>query len=214
MVQEIRDFLSDLELDLLEKTFHPSVRAYKRGEILPIRKSEMHKVFLLLGGTAYLTVEDASGETQILNYFVKGQAIYYSAMIQPNNGHCYVAAKYPCRVASLTMNQIRSFRQTQPSGGISHLPEFIFQSSVASLQQHCHILQQKSTRNKVLSFLHFQSLRQGGPVIMLPIPYSDLADYLAVDRSSLMKEIARMCQEGLIEKHSRLITLLVTTPYF
>ena len=112
------------------------------------------------------------------------------------------------------MNQIRSFRQTQPSGGISHLPEFIFQSSVASLQQHCHILQQKSTRNKVLSFLHFQSLRQGGPVIMLPIPYSDLADYLAVDRSSLMKEIARMCQEGLIEKHSRLITLLVTTPYF
>ncbi len=214
MVKEIGGFLSDQEIELLEKTFHPSVRSYKRGEILPIRKSEMRKVFFLLCGTAYLIVEDASGETQILNYFVKGQAIYYSAMVQPNNGHCYVVAKYPCRVASLNMNQLRSFRQMPPAGSLSHLPEFIFQSCVAGLQQHCHILQQKTTRNKILAFLHFQSLHQAGPSIKLPIPYSDLADYLAVDRSSLMKEIARMCQEGLIEKQSRLITLLVTTPYF
>ena len=41
MVKEIGDFLSDQEIELLEKTFHPSVRSYKRGEILPIRKSEM-----------------------------------------------------------------------------------------------------------------------------------------------------------------------------
>lgn len=214
MVRKIRDFLSDEELVLLEKTFHPSVRTYKRGEILPIGKSELRRVCFLLGGTAYLTVEDASGETQILNYFIKGQAIYYSAMAQPNNGHCYVAAKYPCRVAFLDMNQIRSFRQTQPAGSLSHLPEFIFQSCIASLQQHCHILQQKTTRNKVLAYLHFQSLRQDSPAVKLPVPYSDLADYLAVDRSALMKELSRMCQEGLIEKQSRLITLLVTTPYF
>lgn len=214
MVQEISGFLSDQELDFIEKNFFPSIRCYKRGEILPIRKSDTERVCFLLGGTAYLTAEDAGGEKQILNYFIKGQIIHGSMIIRPGSGHSYVTAKYPCRIAFLSLDEIKEFRQSHPAGALSRLPEFIFQSCITGLQQHCYILQQKTIRNKILAFLHFQASQQKSSAISLPIPYSDLADYLSVDRSSLMKEISRMCREGLIVKKSRLIELTVTTPYF
>lgn len=212
MEQENRYFLNSQELDFIVKNLNPAIKKYNRGEILCKKDSSERRLFFLLGGTAYLTIENEFEGRQILEYFVKGQILCYDMLIQPNNGNCYAVAKYPCTAALVSLENIEKYRQTHRDTALDYLPVFIFKSSVATIQQHCHILQQKTIRNKLLTFLSCQAKRQNTFTVRLPLPYSDLADYLTVDRSALMKEISRLCSEGIIEKGSHQITLLTTTP--
>ena len=53
-----------------------------------------------------------------------------------------------------------------------------------------------------------EQLLQGSEIIELPFPYADLADYLAVDRTSMMKEIGKMKKEGLLAGKNHRLTLL------
>ena len=56
-------------------------------------------------------------------------------------------------------------------------------------------------------FLQCQSECQQSTCIHIEMPYSDLSNFLQVDRSTLMKELAKMESEELIQKNGRYITL-------
>ena len=70
------------------------------------------------------------------------------------------------------------------------------------------MLQQKSIRDKLLAFLHYQAALQNTAHLQMPIPYSDLADYLTIDRSAMMTELTKMHADGLIRKELHSIQLL------
>ncbi|MBO5485172.1 MAG: winged helix-turn-helix domain-containing protein, partial [Lachnospiraceae bacterium] len=125
------------------------------------------------------------------------------------NGHCYVFAKYPCSIAYIDPIDIIGCSQAHKDDFLCRLPGFIFRSILSSSQQHLHILQQKTIRNKLLSFFHYQAGLHTSDSFKLSIPCSDLADYLSVDRSAMMKELSRLCNDGIIEKTGRKIKLLV-----
>lgn len=208
MAHEIQYFLGVQELELLFNIFHPVVKNFERREIILKKSVKEERFCFLLSGTAYLEVENEYNSKQILDYFIKGQFFCHNMLIRPNNGNCYVIAKQPCSIAYIDPLEIEKYRQTHKDSPLSHLPAFIFQSMIFVSQQHCHILQQKTIRNKILTFLYFQARYQSSFTVRLPIPYSDLADYLAVDRSSMMKELSRMCSDGIIEKKAHHIKLL------
>lgn len=60
---------------------------------------------------------------------------------------------------------------------------------------------QKSTRDKVLSYLSLEAEKQGGPEFAIPFNRQQLADYLSVDRSAMSRELSRMKAEGLLDYH-------------
>lgn len=206
-------FLGEQELKTIVEALHPVIKRYNRGEILFKQNTEKNRFCILLDGVAYLEVVNEYETKQILEYFTKGQILCPDMIIRPYNGNCYIIAKYPCTIAYIEPFKIEKSSQTCQNEVFDYLPAFIFQSSLCLTWQHCHILQQKTIRSKLLTFLYCQAERQDSFSISLPIPYSDLSDYLAVDRSTLMKEISRLCAEGLIEKKSRQITLLSTSLY-
>ena len=58
---------------------------------------------------------------------------------------------------------------------------------------------QRTTREKVLSFLSAQALRAKSSEITIPYDRQELADYLGVERSALSRELALMKKDGLID---------------
>ncbi|MGN0376297.1 MAG: Crp/Fnr family transcriptional regulator [Suilimivivens sp.] len=208
MEHEMQYLLGIPELEMLVRIFNPAIKNYERGEII-LRKSIKERRFgFLLGGTAYLEIENEYDSKQILDYFVKGQVLCHDMLIQPNNGHCYVLAKYPCSIAYINPMEIENYCQAHKDSVLHDLPVFIFQSILSASQQHRHILQQKSIRNRLLTFFHCQAKLHASYTFKLPVPYTDLADYLAVDRSAMMKELSRLDSDGIIVKKGRRIQLL------
>ena len=56
---------------------------------------------------------------------------------------------------------------------------------------------QRTTREKLLSYLSRQAMAAGSGHFTIPYDRQALADYLGVDRSALSREMARMAREGL-----------------
>jgi len=59
-----------------------------------------------------------------------------------------------------------------------------------------------------LSYFEIMSTRNNSKTIYLPFGFSELADYLAVNRSALMREIKSLKEEGFIESKNKKIRLL------
>ncbi|MFR6258350.1 MAG: Crp/Fnr family transcriptional regulator, partial [Anaerovoracaceae bacterium] len=60
-------------------------------------------------------------------------------------------------------------------------------------------LSQRTTRDKLLSYLSEQSIKHGSSNFEIPFNRQQLADYLAVDRSAMSKELGRLRKEGILE---------------
>lgn len=70
------------------------------------------------------------------------------------------------------------------------------------------ILTKKTIRNKLLEYFKIISKRHGSKNIYLPFTFTELADYIAVDRCAMSRELKNLKDEGFIEIKSRKITLL------
>ena len=70
------------------------------------------------------------------------------------------------------------------------------------------VLEQKQIRNKLLEYFEIRQKKNRLNYIYLPFSFKDLADYLAVNRSAMFREIKYLKEERLIEIKGRKITLL------
>ena len=53
-----------------------------------------------------------------------------------------------------------------------------------------------------------ESLRQKSNSFHIPFTMSDLADYLSVDRSAMMRELKKMKEDGILSSEKRMVRLL------
>jgi len=81
-------------------------------------------------------------------------------------------------------------------------------TTTIDLNTRIELLTKKNTRDKLLSYFGILSSKKLSKKFTIPFSYTDLADYLSVDRSAMMREISYLQEEGFIEKKGKKITLL------
>ena len=77
-----------------------------------------------------------------------------------------------------------------------------------ALSQRVDVLSRRSIREKLLCYFRQLSERAGSNTFTLPFSLSTLADYIATDRSAMMRELKRLREEGTIRSDGRQFTLL------
>ena len=76
------------------------------------------------------------------------------------------------------------------------------------LNEKAGYLSQRSTREKLLSYLSAQARRAGSASFRIPFDRQQLADFLSVNRSAMSAELSRMQEEGLLRVSRSAFTLL------
>ena len=74
--------------------------------------------------------------------------------------------------------------------------------------ERIEILTKKTIRDKLLEYFNIYRKKHASKIIYLPFSFTDLADFLAVDRSAMTRELKNLKEEGFIETKGRRITLL------
>lgn len=74
--------------------------------------------------------------------------------------------------------------------------------------ERIRILEQKQIRNKLLEYFEIEHKKTRLKYINLPFAFRDLADYLAINRSAMFRELKNLKEEKFIEVNNRKITLL------
>lgn len=73
--------------------------------------------------------------------------------------------------------------------------------------ERIEVLTKKTIRDKLLTYFNILAKKQITKVITIPFTLTDLADYLSIDRSAMMREIKNLKEEGLIDSKGKKIYL-------
>lgn len=164
---------------------------------------------LVLSGSVHVVREDFWGNGNILAEIGPGEVFAESYACTGEAMQVGVVAQEPTRVLFLNVQRILT---VCPSACAHHTR--LIQSLLAVLaRQNLRLtrtlshLSQRSTREKLLSYLSSESARQGGASFTIPFNRQQLADYLSVDRSAMSSELGRMQREGLLTFSKNSFTL-------
>lgn len=81
-------------------------------------------------------------------------------------------------------------------------------TKISDQNEHINILSKKTIREKLLEYFAIQSSKNFSKTLKLPFSYTELSDYLSIDRSAMMRELKHLKEDKIIETNGRNIKLL------
>lgn len=185
-------------------------KTFSKNEVITSYIKKRNQFCILESGNADLVRYDLNGNRTIVEHFSKNDVFGEVFYTITTNNELLVEAREKCEVLFYTYDDIHSkcknnckFHQELSED----LPELIL-SKVTDLNMRIELLTKRSIRDKLIGYFTMLSTRNLSKTFSLPFSLTDLADYLSVDRSAMMRELKLLKEEGFIEKNSNKITLL------
>lgn len=186
-------------------------REYPAGRTMYSYSDGQASAAILLSGNASVVRYEASGSRTILESLGEGGIFGAGLDFHTERlGAVHVVCDGPCQVLFLNYEKmIRPCRCACPR----HLDLVQNILSILSrksrlLSERVEVLSQRSIRDKLMCYFAQLSAQAGSPAFTLPFSMMDLADFLSVNRSAMVRELKSMREDGLIAMTKREVTLL------
>ena len=200
--------LSDFEviLEKMSKCVNAKKRTFMNGETILSFGNKRKIIGIILSGNADLRKIDIKGFETILENLSKGD-IFSEMFIEINDDPTYLVATKETEV--LFIDYYHIFNDCK----INCLNHKIVVNTIIDMLMHktvqlsnkISILSSRTTREKILSYL--QTEAKGNRKVTINYSLQELADYLCVDRSDMMREIKKLIDEKKIKKEGRTFTI-------
>lgn len=169
---------------------------------------------LVLSGSVLSIQEDLWGHRNILDRFGVGE--YFAEPFAAIPGavlNVSIVAAEDCEIMLLNMNRLM---QTCVSACAHHNKLIrnlvsVMARNVLNLNNKITHMGKRSTRDKILSYLSAESMRQGKLSFDIPYDRQQLADYLCVERAAMSVELSKLQKQGYLKtnrNHFELFTRL------
>lgn len=193
--------ITETEIESMLSCLSATRQTYQKGDCIFRRGEPIHHVALLLEGNVHIQKEDYWGNLSILNEISAGEIFgeVYACLGNEESLNSAVAVK-PSTVLFLDISRVLTMC---PSSCLFHGRLIrnllsVIASKNKILTQKLEHMSQRTTREKLLSYLSEQSLRAGSPSFEIPFNRQQLADFLSVDRSAMSNELCKMRDEGIL----------------
>ena len=84
----------------------------------------------------------------------------------------------------------------------------VMTNKITEKNNKINILTKRTIRDKLLEYFKILSKKSNSKIIYIPITFTELADYLSVDRCAMSRELKYLKDEGFIKITQKKITLL------
>lgn len=199
--------ITNAEIMGIKECFSPLTREYKRGEIITLDSYENDAIVIVASGMAYLCTINSDDQRRIIDYFQRGNIFGKYFLPNTEENLYYVFAKTNCTVDFISYKKLITCFKNNFEKHIT-LIDRLFMTNFRKSMLHINILGQRTMKSKLLFFFDYIKMQKNSNTFTLPMPLSDLADYLAVDRSAMMRELKKLNNEKIIKSEKRKITLL------
>ena len=187
------------------------IKTFEKGEIITTYLVNRNQLCFLIDGNADLIRYESNGTQSIIEHFSNNDLfgeIFYQLT---TNNELFVLAKKNCKVLFFSYDNFHKkckknckFHETL----VTCLPDLILNKSII-LNTRIEVLSQRSIRDKLLKYFNIMSARSLNKTFYLHFSLTDLADYLSIDRSAMMRELRNLQDDKIIIKEKDKITLLV-----
>ena len=198
---------SDSEAKGLCCCLDPYERTFEKGEIIFGLSGEDEEIGIILRGTAALIGVNSEGQNSVIDFCGRGDSFGRHFFPHSGLGAFYAAAKSKCVIAHISYRKLITCCENRCDRHV-RLIDMLTRNSIRKLQAHIDILSQRSIRGKLICYFEYTCRTQNRNSFELPFSLSDLADYLAVDRSAMMRELRKLNDDGTVRSSGKKILVL------
>lgn len=194
--------MSEQDLLSMLNCLSATVKDYHKDECVWLSGDQVKQVGLVLGGEVLIIKDDLYGNRSVLSNVCEGD-LFGEAF------SCAGIKSLPVSVITVSRSTIMLIDYQRIINTCSNTCVFhmkliknmlkILADKNIMLTQKINNMSQRTTREKLLSYLADASTRANSRVFKIPFNRQELADYLCVDRSAMSSELGKLKAEGIID---------------
>ena len=202
--------ISELIKNLEQGCSRLQKKHFIKNEIITTYIQKRKQICIMVEGRADLNRYDLTGNKDIVDKFTSND-IFGEAFYPVNtNNELTVRATTDCDVLFFSQDSIYNKCKTNckfHNTLSSDILKLILNNTVHQ-NARIEVLSKRTIREKLLTYFTILSSQTFSGSFSLPLSLTNLADYLSVDRSAMMRELKSLIDEGFILKNGSRIKLL------
>ena len=208
MISLFKDITPDNKSKLL-KLLETSNFTYQKGVNIAYLFKDKESIGLVIDVSLDIIRIDYNGTRTIIETIYEDEILGTSLTSLLSNDY-EIITREDTKILWLDYKVILGINDTK----YSYYNQFIKNLLMIALEKNTlkneriEILTQKTIRNKLLEYFRIEALKNRSKIIYLKSTWQDLADYLAIDRCAMTRELKNLKEEGFISVKGRVITLL------
>lgn len=200
--------IEEKKLQKLLHTLQSNTLFYKPNQTIAYSISNRNLIGIMENGKANLIRFDYDGKRTIIEELTPGD-IFSDMFISTNSSELSVITLTNCQVTFIEYDEL--LKKCKTSQSATTLLDNLFKvvsNTLIKRNERIELLTTRSIRNKLLAYFELQEKKNNSKTFNLNYSYTDLADYLAIDRSAMMRELKNLKEDKLIKDTNKKITLL------
>ncbi len=181
---------------------------YKNNQTIAYSIGNREIIGIIEEGKANLVRFDYDGKRTILEEMNEGD-IFSDLFISTDNGELSVISTTDCKVTFIEYPElIEEAKKSHTALLVINNLIQLMANKLVKRNERIELLTTRSIRNKLLNYFELQAKKNNSKSFNLEYSYTDLADYLSVDRSAMMRELKNLKDDNLITDTNKKITIL------
>lgn len=189
--------------------FRANTFTFKKDTRILSTINDKNIIGFLISGYMQIIRTDYNGNVTIIEE-LEENSVFGTTISSLNNYEYEIITKEDVKMYIINYEEIMNAKNNETTyynQFIKNLLEIITEK-VIEKNERIAILSNKTIRDKLLQYFKIISEKNGSKIIYLNLNYSELANYLVVDRSAMSRELKNMREEGFIKCENKKITLL------
>ena len=199
--------ISPKNKEKLMRSLEANIHTFKSGMNILSNANNENLLGIIIYGYIQIIKTDYNGNITIIEK-LEDNAIFGNMISNISNNEYQVITKEETKVILLDYDRILN-NLKQNSAYYQFIQNLlkIISNKIHEKNERIEVLTEKTIRNKLLKYFDVIKPNNYSKIIYLPFTYTELAEYLSVDRSALMRELKNLRDEGIIETKDKKIYL-------
>ena len=191
------------ELEIILRNLGARRITFKKDHIIFSNLAENDLIAVVLSGIASIIKYDYSGNRNIIDN-LEYDDVFGKPFSYTNNDMSVIAAS-DCEILfldyTILLNNQNEYRK------INENINSIVTNRINRLYEKVELLSKRTIKDKLLCYFEIITKKKGRKTFVLPITYLELADYLSIDRSAMMREIKKLKDKKIISVNGKKISI-------
>ncbi len=201
--------LNEQEISLILNCLQAKIKKYEKGETIFQEGEKIEEIGIIFSGTVTVQRNDYWGNRSIVALLGEMDVFGETFACLNQSSDVQVIAEESSEILFLQVNRVLTTCSSSCQFHNRLIRNLLGICAKKNYQMNVKvdILSQKTTREKLLTFLSRQAIRLGKQQFEIPFNRQQLADYLSVDRSAMTVELGKLKREGIIDFQKNVFTL-------
>ena len=189
------------------KSLEANTFIYKKDNTILSNIKNDNIIGIVVYGYIQIVKTDYNGNVTIIEK-LEDNSIFGTMFSNISNNEYQIITKKETKIIIIDYDRImeRKNNSNYYAIFIQNLLEIMF-NKMNEKNDRIEILTEKTIRNKLLKYFQIISKKNGSKNIYLPFTLTELAEYIAVDRCAMSRELKNLKEDNIIEINNRIIKL-------